>query len=214
VQRARIALGSPVHCGSSAVGKVADVLVDPVDRQLTHVVVKTRDKEVLRMPVELVDLARDRPGVALTCTEEELAALEPIRHFAYLGFDEPPETDAGSDVGVEEVLALPYYETTEFGDYVGDFDTGVALTYDAIPKGEAELRHTSAVRSVDGHDVGHVDGLILDDAAITHVLLGHGHLWRARHVAIPIEDVDAIETDVVTVRLSKHEVDTLPREHR
>jgi sporulation protein YlmC with PRC-barrel domain len=210
----KIALGAPVRCGSAQVGKVADVLVDPVDRHLTHIVVKTRDKQVRRVPVELVDLVHDRPDVALTCTQEELAALEPIRHFAYLEFGEPATTEPGSDVGVEEVVSLPCFEATEFGDYVGDFDAGVALTYDEIPKGEAELRRTSAMLSADGHALGHVDGLILGDRGITHVVLAHGHLWRLRRVAIPIDAVDAIETDVVTVRLSKDDVDTLPRERR
>jgi sporulation protein YlmC with PRC-barrel domain len=210
----RIALGAPVRCGGAQVGKLADVLVDPVDRHLTHIVVKTRDKQVRRVPVELVDLVEDRPDVALTITQQELASLEPIRHFAYVGFDEPPTTETGSDVGVEEVVSLPCFEATEFGDYVGDFDAGVALTYDEIPKGEAELGRTSAILSVDGRALGHVDGLILRDAGITHVVLEHGHLWRVRRVAIPIEAVDAIETDVVTVRLSKDEVDTLARERR
>ena len=209
-----IVLGAPVRCGKARVGKVADVLVDPAGGHLTHVVVKTRDKQARCVPVELMNLASDGHDVALACTQEELAALAPIRHVAYLEFDELPPTDAGSDVGVEEVLSLPCFETTGFGDYVGDFDTGVALAYDEIPKGEAELRRTSAILGVDGYVLGHVDGLILDDGGITHVVLEHGHFWRARRVAIPIEAVDAIETNEVTVRLSKDEVDTLPRERR
>jgi len=207
VEPTHIVFGAHVRCGASMVGKVADVVVDPVDRHLTHIVVKTRDKQVRRVPVDVVDLAGDRPYVALACTVQELATLEPIRHFAYLGLDERPPTDASSDVGVEDVLAVPCFEATAFGDFVDDFDTGVALTYDEIPKGKAELRRASAIRGVDGRKLGHVDGLILHDDGITHVVLEHGHLWRLRRVAIPIDAVDAIETDAVTVR-----IDTLPRD--
>jgi sporulation protein YlmC with PRC-barrel domain len=202
-----IVFGAPVRCGASTVGKVADVLVDPVDRHLTHIVVRMRDKQVRRVPVDIVDLAGDHPYVALECTLQELTTLEPIRHFAYLGLNERPPTDVSSDVGVEDVLAVPLFEATAFGDFVGDFNTGVALTYDEIPKGKAELRRASAIRGVDGHKLGHVDGLILYGGGITHVVLEHGHLWRLRRVAIPIDAVDAIETDVVTVR-----TDTLPRD--
>jgi sporulation protein YlmC with PRC-barrel domain len=207
VEPIHIVFGAPVRCGASMVGKVADVVVDPLDRRLTHIVVKTRDKHVRPVPVDVVDLAGDRPYVALACTLQELITLEPIRHFAFLGLDEPPTTDASSDVGVEDVLAVPCFEATAFGDFVGYFDTGVALTYDEIPKGKAELRRASVIRSVDGRKLGHVDGLILQDLGITHVVLEHGHLWRLRRVAIPIDAVDAIETDVVTVR-----TDTLPRD--
>jgi hypothetical protein len=211
VAQTHLAFDAPVRCRSVQVGRVADVLVDPVDRQLTHVVVKMRDRQVRRVPVELVDLVDGRRGVVLTCTQRELAGLESIRHLAYLGFGEPATTDADSDVGVEEVVSLPCFETTDFGDYVGDIDGGVTLTYDEIPKGQAELRRASAIVTPDGHAVGHVEGLILRDGVITHVVLQHGHLWRLRRLAIPIAAVEAIETDVVTVHLSKDEVDTLPR---
>ena len=38
---------------------------------------------------------------------------------------------------------MPYAGTSEFGDYAGELDTSVSVTFDRIPKGEAELRLTT-----------------------------------------------------------------------
>jgi hypothetical protein len=51
---------------------------------------------------------------------------------------------------------------------------------------------------------------------ITHFVLERGHLWGKREVTIPIGTVAKVETDVVTLSLSKDEVGELPsaRVHR
>jgi hypothetical protein len=213
----RIVLGAPVRCGIDVVGDVADVLLDPVRRRLTHVAVQTPDKAVRLVPAELVARGPDAPrDLTLTCTKAELLKLEPIGHFAFVHFSELPTPDPDSDIGVENMFAVPYYEPTALGDYVGDFEAGVGVTYDEIPKGEAELRRASGVRTADGHTLGHVDGFILQDVEVTHVVLEYRHLWRARHVAVPVDAVETIETDSVTVGLSHDEVRALrkARGHR
>ena len=65
------------------------------------------------------------------------------------------------------------------------------------------------VREADGHHLGHVDGFIVDDEQITHLVLERGHLWGKRDVAIPIRAVTKVETDAVTVSLSKDEIGAL-----
>jgi hypothetical protein len=205
----RIVLGAPVRCGVDIVGDAADVLLDPARRRLTHVAVQTPDKVVRLVPAELVARSDARRDLTLTCTKDELLALEPIGHFAFVHFSEPPTPDPGSDIGVENMFAVPYYEPTALGDYVGDFEAGVGVTYDEIPKGEAELRRASPVCTADGHTIGHVDGFILRDVEVTHVVLEYRHLWRARHVAVPVDAVKTIETDSVTVDLSNDEVRAL-----
>jgi hypothetical protein len=59
--------------------------------------------------------------------------------------------------------------------------------------------------------LGHVDGFRVDgDDQITHVVLERGHLWGRREVTIPIGAVTRVNTDSVTVRLTKDEVAALP----
>src|SRR5437016_5338325 len=76
----RLELDAPVRCGGDVVGKLADVVIDPVTRRMTHVVVQTDDKDARLVPMELVVAGRDgRRELALTCTEAELRELETIR---------------------------------------------------------------------------------------------------------------------------------------
>jgi hypothetical protein len=44
-------------------------------------------------------------------------------------------------------------------------------------------------------------------------VLERGHLWGRREVTIPIDAVETVETDKVTLRLSKDEVGALPSVH-
>jgi hypothetical protein len=73
------------------------------------------------------------------------------------------------------------------------------------------------VTSADGHDLGQVDGFLVDgEGQITHFILERGHLWGRREMTIPIGAVAKVETDAVTLGLSKDEVGALPsvRVHR
>jgi hypothetical protein len=78
----------------------------------------------------------------------------------------------------------------------------------------------SPVRCTDGtfgHALGQVDGFVVDsEEQITHFILERGHLWGRRDVTIPIAAVATVETDAVTLSLSKDEVGALPsvRVHR
>jgi uncharacterized protein YrrD len=71
--------------------------------------------------------------------------------------------------------------------------------------------------SADGDYLGDVDGFLVDDGDhITHFVLERGHLWGRREVTVPINAVASVESDVVTLSLSKDEVGALPshRVHR
>ena len=203
-------LGTPVRCGEDVVGSVGDVVIEPATRRLTHVVVDTSENATRLVPVELVADGGEAAEMTLTCSPAELMALDSVRQFAFLHFDDFPKGDADSDVGVEDVRSVPYGEPGQFGDYAGEFDSIVSLSYDRIPKGEAELRRSSDVVSADGHRLGHVEGFVVETGTVTHLVLERGHLWGTRDVTIPIESVGTIETDTVTVTLSKDEVGALP----
>ena len=131
----------------------------------------------------------------------------------YLRLGEFPVEDPEWDVGISEMLALPYYQPVDLpGVGVPDPAQGVSVRYDRVPKGEVEIRRRSAVSSSDGHVLGHVDGFVVDDEQqISHVVLEHGHLWGRHEIAIPIGAVAAVQDDAVELSLSKAEVGALER---
>ena len=210
----RIDLGKPVPCEDGVDRRLVDVVIDAGSNSVTHVVVEPEEHpEAARLvPMALAEADREGQGLSLRCTAETLKQLEPVREYAYLRPGEPLEEDSKWDVGVEDMQAIPNDASAAFGDYAGDLDLDVAVTYDRVPKGEIELRHASAVYSVDGHHLGRVDGVLVDaDRRVTHLLLERGHLWWRREVAVPAEAVAKFETDLVTLGVSKREVGDLAK---
>ena len=216
----RLDLGSPVRCSDDAFGELADVVIDPKTRRVTHLVVQPADRWDGR--ARLVPIAQARAGdsadaaIALGCTVAEMAEFELVRESVYVRLGEVPVEDPDWEVGIEEPLALPSPSGMDTFNTV-DIDPHVMLSYDRIPIGEVEIRRASSVTSADGHHLGHVDGFVLDDEQqIAHLVLEHGHLWGRREVVIPASAVARVETDEVALTLSKDEVGALPsvRVHR
>ncbi len=208
----RLELDKPVMCEEQEVGMLADLVVDPVAKRVTHLVVKPKHGrgESHLVPIELVEATEQVGGIVLTCSRAELDALPPVEEFSYLRLDQVATDDPNWDVGVSDVLALPYYDSTGLAGPV-DAVADMGVVYDRVPKGEVEVRRSSRVMSADGHYLGDVDGFLLDeDDHITHFVLERGHLWGRREVTVPIGAVDSVESDVVTLELSKDEVGDLP----
>ena len=142
-------------------GELADVVVDPISRRVTHLVVQPHghhDRARL-VPVERASPAGD--GLALDCSIAEVEALEPLHESAYLRVGAFPVADPDWDVGIQDVLALPVYQEMDGMGSAIDPDPHVMVNYDRIPKHEVEIRRSSAVFSADGHHLGHVDGFLV-----------------------------------------------------
>ncbi|MGA2014648.1 MAG: hypothetical protein ABSH51_29535, partial [Solirubrobacteraceae bacterium] len=154
-------------------------------------------------------------GLVLDCGRAELEQLELVQRSAFLRLGEAPVEDPDWQVGIEDILALPYYQSLAPGA-VGPgappigFDDRVTEVYDRVPKDKIEVRRASYVLSSDGHGLGHVDGFLVGgDDAITHLVLEHGHLWGKREVTIPIGAMESIANDEVTLSLTRDAVGAL-----
>lgn len=75
------------------------------------------------------------------------------------------------------------------------------------PESEIEIRPSSDVVSADDDRLGHVNGVLVDrDDATTNILLERGHLFGRREVTVPIGAVARVETDSITLGLTKDEM--------
>jgi sporulation protein YlmC with PRC-barrel domain len=214
----RLELGSAVHCADGTYGELADVVIDPIRRRLTHLVVQPHHRHDLArlVPVDRAQpLAPSDAGISLDYTIGELDQLEPLQQSAYLRLGEAPVEDPDWEIGIENVLALPYYGSftpgaVGMGMPTVGFDGHVTEIYDRVPKDRIEVRRASAVISADDHRLGHVDGFVVDDQdGITHLVLEYGHLWGKREITIPIGTVAGIENDEIRLSLSKQAVGEL-----
>ena len=210
----QLRLEGHVETSDGARGTLADVVIDPVKRAITHVVVRAGDPDPTArlVPLGLVSTDDASGKCTLACTTAEFEQLEAVQGYAYLPVDERPAPDADWDVGVEDVVMMPSYQGADLGVYTAEIDPNVGVTYDRVPKGEVEIRRSSAVESSDGHELGSVHSFIVDDGAIAEIVFEHGHLWRHRRTTVPIGSVAALQTNTIGLALTKDEFGKLPSE--
>ncbi len=211
-------IGAECSCTDGACGKVARVVVDPVARAVTHLVVepKLAHRHGRLVPVDLVDTTEGE--VRLRCTKAEFEKLDPAEETKFRpGAGYPGSLGYGS----EQVVSWRYYGLstgTGTGDGTGlDSSAGPgrghamrSVTYDSVPLGEVEVRGGEHVHATDG-EIGLVEGLVIDprNHHVTHVLLQEGHLWGRKEVAVPISAVTSVETGI-QLNISKQQIGDLP----
>jgi sporulation protein YlmC with PRC-barrel domain len=207
-------MGTEVSCSDGACGELSRVVVDPVARAVTHLVVEPEhDPGFGRLvPLALVDATA--AGIRLRCTMAEFEKLGPAEETQFIS------GGTGSvDYGEGEVLSWPYYGlgmgaglTAPAGGLGVDMaDIGQTVIYDKIPLGEVSVSRDQPVHATDGN-IGRVQGLVIDprDHHVTHVLLQEGHLWGRKEVAIPISAVSRVDNDGIQLSIAKAGVQDLP----
>jgi hypothetical protein len=195
------------------------VVVNPITRSLTHLVVEPTylrgDRRLV--PVGLVDSAGRQ--IRLRCSLSEFGDLQEAEETRLL-----PGAPGEWRYQQDDILSLPYYplgsdhalarSDPEFGGVAVpptlDESEYTRVTYHHIPVGEVEIRRGDHVHATDG-TIGKVRGLVIDprDHTVTHMLLDEGHLWGHKEVAIPITAVTGLD-DGVRLGMTKHEVRDLP----
>jgi hypothetical protein len=186
---------------------VIRVVVDPVARAVTHLVVEPAGRQGLGrlVPLDLVDATDGE--IRLRCTLAEFDHLDAAEETQFV-----PGTRGYAAYGPEQVLSWPYSSLTGATGVAGETVGGVSetVTYDAVPLGEVAVRRGDRVHATDGA-IGHVEGLVIDprNHQVTHVLLQEGHLWGRKEVAIPISAVTGAD-EGVGLTLTKDQVRDLP----
>ncbi len=208
-------IGSEVACSDGMCGILKRVIVDPIARTLTHLVVEPKHRQGAGhlVPIGLVEPTTNE--IHLGCTVSDFEALEDAEETQFL-------PGASGHWGYEQgqMLSWPYYELgmglaggmgTGGGMGMGGIGAGPQpIMSDRVPAGEVQVQRGEHVHAADG-PIGRVQGLIIDpsDHHITHVLLDEGHLWGEKRVAVPISAVRSVD-DGVRLSLTKDEVSDLP----
>ena len=207
-------IGTEVSCSDGACGELSRVVVDPVARAVTHLVVEPKhDPGFGRLvPLDLVDATA--AGIRLRCTMAEFDKLGPAEETKFI-----PGGTGSVDYAEGEVLSWPYYGLGMGGGLVAPAgglgvdmaDIGQTVIYDKIPLGEVSVSRDQPVHATDGN-IGRVQGLVIDprDHHVTHVLLQEGHLWGRKEVAIPISAVSRVDDDGIQLSMAKAGVQDLP----
>lgn len=200
-------IGADAHCADGVCGEVSRVVVDPVARAVTHLVVEPKGRQGLGrlVPLGLADAAGGE--IRLRCSVAEFEKLDSAEEMQFV-----PGTRGYAAYGPEQVLSWPYSSLGGGPSVEGETVSGVSetATFDTVPLGEVTVRRGERVHATDG-DIGQVEGLVIDprNHHVTHVLLQEGHLWGRKEVAIPISAVTGVE-EGIRLSITKQEVQDLP----
>lgn len=210
---ARFTIGAEVIARDGECGQLIRVIVDPVARTLTHLVVapKHHRAQGRLVPVDLIEA--DGDPVRLSCTTAHFHALDEAEESQFV-----PVTGDTWEYAGGQAYSWPYYGLGLVGGMgaggMGEAEIGhhvrEPVMSDRVPTGEVQVRRGDQVHATDGW-IGSVQGLVIDprDHHITHVLLEEGHLWGRKQVAIPIGAVSRVD-EGVRVELTKEQVKDLP----
>jgi sporulation protein YlmC with PRC-barrel domain len=194
-----IPLNAKVRCADGVCGRSTYVIVNPVNEQVTHVVVREErfpHAEYL-VPLDLVTESTS-DMIRLRCTKENLVMQEPFTEVEYVEEDLP-----GFRYERGDFMLWPYN--------VPDEDEVIPVETERVPPGELAVRRGTHVKAIDGR-VGQVDEFLVDPVSehITYLILREGHLWGQKDVTIPVSEIARIEEDTVHLKLTKEQIEALP----
>jgi sporulation protein YlmC with PRC-barrel domain len=196
-------IGADASCTDGVCGEVSRVIVNPVARAVTHLVIEPKHHHDCGrlVPLDLIDDTTDE--IRLRCTLADFEKLDPAEETQFL-----PGTPGYPGYDPEQVAFMPYYGMGT--GMAGAAFTPLTVTYDTVPLDEVEVRRGEQVHATDGH-IGRVQGLVIDanNHHVTHVLLQEGHLWGRKEVAIPIRAVIGVD-DGIQLNITKQQVQDLP----
>ncbi len=194
-------------CSDGICGDLARVVIDPIARTVTHLVIEPRRGDTSRLvPLDLVDGATHEPELRLRCTLAEFEDLNPAEEDRFL-----QNSNIHLGYGPGQVYAWPYFGLGIAGmGMTNTSNTPPSSIHDLVPVGEITVRRGEQVHATDG-PIGRVQGVVVDPAnhKMTHVLLQEGHLWGRKEVAIPSSSVADVK-DGIRLNLTKEEVRQLP----
>jgi hypothetical protein len=193
-----IPIDAAVQCTDGVGGRSSYVVLNPVTREVTHLVVKESTFPRLErlVPVGMVaETSSDQ--IHLTCSQQELHGLESFIETEFLPGEFPYAA-----YGLGEYRLWPYILSN---------DALAPVEHERVPPGELAVRRGSHVQATDGN-VGQVDEFLVDrdTEQITHLVLREGHLWGQKDVLIPVSEIGHIDEDRVYLTLSREEVANLP----
>ena len=193
----------PVHaeakCTDGPCGHSIAVIINPVRRRVTHVVIRTKQTPPMEylVPVDMIAESTTEE-IRLSCSQDQLHEMQPFDEIDFLPGEEEYGTYASNDYWL-----WPFV--------VPQGGIPLAVDVEHVPPGELAMHKGAQVKARDG-TVGKVDAFLMDakNHRITHLILREGHLWGQKDVTIPVSEIERIEQDTVFLKLDKEDIARLP----
>jgi sporulation protein YlmC with PRC-barrel domain len=192
-----IPMNAEVRCNDEVCGTSFCVIVNPIDDQVTHIVVEGSSfPQVKRLvPIDMIKEASP-DMIQLNC---DIYRFDTLPEFIQSEFIIPDPY--GGTQNIPNTMLMPYAMV------MGT----VTREHEQIPPHELAIHRGAHVIAADGR-VGKVDEFLVEpkSGCITHLVLREGHLWGKKEICIPVSQIDRIEKDLVYLKLKKQDVEQLP----
>jgi sporulation protein YlmC with PRC-barrel domain len=194
-----------VHCSDGVAGRSTYVIGNPINHQITHLVVQSVRPpfhETL-VPVDQVDETTDN-RIKLKCTRDDLNKMEPFECEEYIRTELPGYLCWPYALEFPDVPAIPGYT-------MKPVPTLTSVKRQNIPEDEFALRRGAQVEAIDGY-VGQVDELLINSNTmqVTHLVLLERHIFQKREISVPVSQIDHIAEGTIYLKLDRHSVEELP----
>jgi sporulation protein YlmC with PRC-barrel domain len=190
-------LKARVICTDGHAGTTTAIIINPVKREVTHVVVESI--KYLDFLVPLAKVTDTTPAeVHLDCT---IAELHQMRSFTRTHYVHDDLFDGEMYQG-SQYLA-PY--ATQIPEY------GRLFEEEKVPIGELAVHPGTTVFAKDGR-IGELEEFVVepDTGHVTHIVLRKGHLWGKRDVVIPVSAIDHGDYESLYLNIMKKAIPDLP----
>ena len=187
-----------VHCSDGVVGISTYIIVNPINHQMTHLVVKKLlppSTEVL-VPVDQVE--ETTPDmIRLKCSRNDVGMMKPFEVEEYIRTKMP------------DYLNWPY--VLPVGFYPEVAVKYMPVKHQNIAMGEVAVRRGAQVEATDGY-VGLVDELLINsnNMQVTHLVLRERHIFKNREITIPVSQINRVDEHTVYLKLDRQSVEQLP----
>jgi sporulation protein YlmC with PRC-barrel domain len=193
-----IPLNKDVFCGENLCGRSTRLLINPIDEQVTHLVVAGKDFPNTERMVPVQDIVETtNDWIRLRLDQAEFEKLEMFIETNYI------------DSGRFDYI-MPFDEPYMFLPYSTYEIAPIPIERKHIPAGEVAIHRGTVVYATDGK-IGKVDEFLINPTNddISHLILREGHLWEPKDVVIPVEDIDKITDNGVYLKRDKKYVGSL-----
>ncbi len=187
-----------VNCSDGGAGFVTYIVSNPINRQMTHLVVKsdTPPFQEFLLPIEQVE--ETTPSlIKLKCSQEDFLQMELFKYEEYL------PTEVPNHLSWPYCLPLPGAIPEEV-NYI-------PVEYQNIPRGELAVRRGAWVEATDA-TIGQVEELLINakNMQVTHLVLLEQHFLMKREITIPVSLIDYVDETAIYLKVNRQTVEALP----
>ena len=190
-----IPIRARVQCTDGPGGEATHVVVHPVTKKVTRLVVRESKVPHVERVVPFGFVKETAANeIRLRCSRQELSRMQ-----SFVRTELVRETAAYYGSG--PTYAQTIYSSPGFRK----------VKHLNIPEGECAMDHSTRVRATDGKG-GRIERLMVDpmSGSLTHLVVREGPVWSSKAVPVPIAEVKRMGEKAVYLRTSRAGIEALP----